>query len=127
MAEQILIVDDDNDIRTIATLALQTIGQMQVHSAASAQEALAMLDTLRPDLMVLDVMMPGTDGASLYEMIRKMERFRDTPIVFMTARAQGGEIQRYLAMGAAGFIGKPFDPITLADRLRAILESVPKR
>ena len=123
MSEQILIVDDDHDICTITRLALTHVGKMSVQCAHSAEAAKALLPSLTPDLILLDVMMPGTNGTSLFGWIRELDHLKNTPIVFMTARTRSGDVERYLAMGAAGFIGKPFDPMTLADRLRAILAS----
>ena len=124
MSEQVLIVDDDADIRTIARLALEAVGQMHVRTAASADDALSILQEWCPDLVLLDVMMPGTDGTSLFEIVRGIPRLSRLPIVFMTARTQGREVDEYLSMGAAGFIGKPFDPMTLPERLRSILVRV---
>jgi CheY-like chemotaxis protein len=72
-------------------------------------------------------MMPGMDGASFFAALKEQPHLSHIPVVFMTARAHGGEIERYLAMGAAGFVAKPFDPMTLAERLRSILRSVPPR
>jgi len=126
MTEHILLVDDDADIRTIARMTLEAVGNMRVSAASSANAALEALKGDLPDLVLLDVMMPGTDGTSLLETMRSDPRLAPIPIVFMTARAQGAEIERYLALGAAGFIGKPFDPMTLPDRLRAILARVRK-
>ncbi|MFT6145863.1 MAG: CheY-like chemotaxis protein [Myxococcota bacterium] len=127
MTVRVLIVDDDDDIRTIAALALRTVGKMTVSMARSASDAIEMLQVQQPDLLLLDVMMPGMDGASLFESLQQQPHLAHIPVVFMTARVHGGEIERYLAMGAAGFVAKPFDPMTLAERLRSILRSVPPR
>lgn len=127
MAEHILLVDDDADIRTIARMTLEAVGNMQVTAVSSANAALEALQGDLPDLVLLDVMMPGTDGTSLLEIMRADPRLAPLPIVFMTARAQGAEIERYLSLGAVGFVGKPFDPMTLPDRLRAILARVGKQ
>ncbi len=127
MTVRVLIVDDDDDIRTIAALALRTVGKMTVSSARSASDAFEMLQVQLPDLLLLDVMMPGMDGAAFFSSLKEQPHLAHIPVVFMTARAHGGEIERYLAMGAAGFVAKPFDPMTLAERLRSILRSVSPR
>lgn len=127
MTVRVLIVDDDDDIRTIAALALRSVGKMTVSLARSASDAIEMLEIQQPDLLLLDVMMPGMDGTSFFESLKEAPHLAHIPVVFMTARAHGGEIERYLAMGAAGFVAKPFDPMTLAERLRSILRSAPSR
>ncbi len=127
MTVRVLIVDDDDDIRTIAAIALRTVGKMSVSSARSALDAFEMLQVQLPDLLLLDVMMPGMDGAAFFQSLKEQPHLAHIPVVFMTARAHGGEIERYLAMGAAGFVAKPFDPMTLAERLRSILRAVPQR
>lgn len=127
MTVRVLIVDDDDDIRTIAALALRTVGKMTVSMARSASDAIELLKVQQPDLVLLDVMMPGMDGTSFFASLKKQPDLAHIPVVFMTARAHGGEIERYLAMGAAGFVAKPFDPMTLAERLRSILRSVSPR
>jgi len=121
MTLKVLHVEDEPDIREVAGLALSLDPDMELTSAASGQEALARLETLAPDVILLDVMMPGMDGPSVLAALRERPGLQATPVIFMTARAQGSEIERYLALGAVGVITKPFDPMTLAREVRDIL------
>lgn len=116
----ILLIDDEPDIRAIAELALGAVGGFRTLLAASGPEALARLDGERPDLVLLDVMMPGMDGLATFAAIRARPELADVPVVFMTAKVQRGEVDRYVALGAIGVIAKPFDPMTLSDEIRRI-------
>jgi len=118
---KVLYVDDEPDIREVAVMSLELDGALEVRSAGSGREGLALLDQFTPDAIMLDVMMPGMDGPATLEEIRKRPEHADTPVVFITARAQAHEQARFLSFGAVGVITKPFDPMTLAVELRAIL------
>lgn len=119
----ILYVDDEPDIREITTFALELDPQIEVRAADSGGRALAMLDTgaSRPDLLLLDVMMPDMDGPMTLAQIRQRPEFAAIPAVFITARAQPHERDHLLALGAIGVITKPFDPMALAADIRALL------
>jgi two-component system, OmpR family, response regulator len=119
---KILVVDDEPDLRTIAHLALRAVGGFEVAECASGTEAIARLDELGPDLVLLDVMMPGTDGPTTLAELRARAGPRAPVVVFLTARAQLDEVARYEAMGAAGVITKPFDPMGLAGEVRRLWE-----
>ncbi|MFE9082906.1 response regulator [Brevundimonas sp. NPDC003935] len=121
-ALNILHVDDEDDIREVAAYALALDPAIVLTSVASGQAALAALDEgLRPDVVLLDVMMPNLDGAGTLARIRERPALRNTPVIFMTARARSGEIDQYRALGALDVVIKPFDPMTLAADVRAIL------
>lgn len=118
----LLYVDDDDDIRTVVTMALSLDPDITLRVAASGEEALtAIAAGLRPDAVVLDVMMPGMDGPALLERLRRLPPTATTPVIFMTARGRQADVDFYRARGAAGVIVKPFDPITLAERVRLLL------
>jgi CheY-like chemotaxis protein len=117
---RILLVEDDPDIREIAEMALGTVGGFEVLSCGTGGEALRRLTELGPQLAVIDVMMPGMDGPGLLAALRARPDTAALPIVFMTAKVQPEEMARWRALGAAGVIAKPFDPMKLADRLREI-------
>lgn len=120
----ILHVDDDENIRALAALAFSLTGSGKVHSAASGAEALRLLtEGLRPDLILLDVMMPEMDGPTVLANIRELTAHRRTPVVFMTAQTQDRELSDLMALGAAGVVIKPFDPMTLGQQLRTLLEA----
>lgn len=116
----ILYVEDEADIRTIAELALGTLGGFQLTTCGSGLEALALIERAPPDLVLLDVMMPGIDGVQTLERLRALPHGRDLPVVFMTAKAQPPELAQYRALGALDVITKPFDPLQLAGQVRAI-------
>jgi len=118
--ERILMVEDEPDIRTVAALALESIGGFVLTACGSGQQALEQIRECQPQLILLDVMMPGMDGPATLEAIRRLPDFATTPAVFMTAKVQSDEVQGYLAQGAAGVIPKPFDPLSLADQIREI-------
>lgn len=118
--KHILYVDDEPDIRTVVQLALEKGGDFNVVTAASAVEAFSRLENWLPDLIVLDVMMPGTDGPALLAQLRTDSRFSHIPVVFMTAKAQPRELEVFKALGVLDVIAKPFDPFTLAANLHAI-------
>lgn len=122
----ILYIDDEPDIREVACLALGLDPDLDVRSAGSYAAALEILGEggWRPDAILLDVMMPGLDGPGALARLRELPEHRRTPVVFITARAQPQEKERLLGLGAVGVISKPFDPMTLATELRAILAAV---
>ena len=116
----IMYVDDEPDIRVLVEMSLQTLGGFNVTLCSSGQEALARATAIRPDLILLDVMMPDMDGPQTLAALRSLPELADVPIVFMTAKVQPAEIARFRAIGAADVIAKPFDPIALPDQVRAI-------
>jgi CheY-like chemotaxis protein len=118
---KVLVVDDEADIRRIAQLALTRIGGLEVVEARSGAEALAAARTAAPDVVLLDVMMPGMDGPETLQALRADPATASIPIVFLTAKALETEQRRLLALGAAGVLVKPFDPLKLAAELRAVL------
>jgi CheY-like chemotaxis protein len=119
-----MLVDDDPDIRFIAELALQRVGELDVTLAASGADALARLDGMAqlPDVFLLDVTMPEMDGPALIKALRADPRWAPIPVIFLTARVQEPEIRDYVALGAAGVITKPFDPVSLPALVREIVD-----
>jgi two-component system OmpR family response regulator len=118
--ERILLVEDDPDIRVVAALSLSRIGGFEVQVAGSAPEALRDAPGFAPDLILLDVMMPGMDGPSTLAALRGLPATARTPVIFMTAKIQPHEMAQYHKLGSAGVIAKPFDPATLAHRVREL-------
>ncbi len=113
---RLLLVDDEDDIRLIARMSLERVGGWEVVAAASADEAVAAVRTAPVDAVLLDVMMPGSDGPATLERLRPLIGL-ETPVIFLTAKTQAGD-RRYLeGLGAAGLIAKPFDPMRLADEV----------
>ncbi len=118
--EHVLIVDDEEHIRRIAELSARNVGGWRVSQASSGSEGIALAAELQPDLILLDVMMPGMDGPDTLAKLRAGEATRGIPVIFLTAKVQAREIERYLALGAIGVIAKPFDPMTFPDEVRRL-------
>ena len=119
---RILYVEDEPDIQTVARLALEALGGFTVEICSSGDEALQRVASFQPQLILLDVMMPGMDGPSTLKMLREFPQFASTPAVFMTAKVQPNEVAHYLELGAVDVIPKPFDPMMLSSQVQAIWE-----
>ena len=120
---KVLVVDDEEDVRYVARMSLGRVGNMTVLEAASGEEAIARARDEQPDLILLDMMLPGMNGAMIFAALREQEETRAIPVVFLTARASPDEMARLTMLGARGVVLKPFDPMTLARDIRALLES----
>jgi CheY-like chemotaxis protein len=120
---KVMIVDDDEDIRIVCELAVRKVGKWDVVMAASGREALDLARSELPDVILLDVMMPGMDGPQTLEGLRNQSQTAKIPVIFLTAKAQQREIDRYMALGANGVIRKPFDVMKLTDEIRRIVEA----
>lgn len=118
---RILYVDDEPDIREIAEMSLSLDPEFTVRTAAGGEEALALMREWQPDAALLDVMMPEMDGPTLLTKMREVEALASLPVIFVTARAQRSELQNFRLLDAVGVIAKPFDPMTIAAQVRAIL------
>lgn len=118
---KILYVDDEDDIREIAVMALEFDPGLTVRSCASGSDALATVADWLPDLILLDVMMPDMDGPETLTRLQQAPETAAVPVVFTTARTQPEDIDRFMNLGAAGVISKPFDPMTLAEQARDLL------
>lgn len=121
MTHRILVVDDDDDVRRLATMALSRVGGHDVTSVSSGGECLVALRDARPDVVVLDVMMPGMDGPTTLEAIRDDPATHDIPVVFLTAGVVDTDMDRLRALSVAGILNKPFDPLQLSRQLGEIL------
>jgi two-component system, OmpR family, response regulator len=115
--KRVVYVDDDDDIREIASLALSLNSEISVETCSSGEAALALLPRAMPEFILLDVMMPGLDGPSTLARIRADPLLADIPVAFITAKAMPRELERYKEMGAVGVIPKPFDPMLLAGQV----------
>lgn len=120
--ERILYVEDDPDIQAVAKLALEAVGGFTVKLCASGEEAVREAAAFAPDMILLDVMMPGMDGPATLRALRAQPSLAAVPVAFMTAKVQPGEVRELEALGALGVIAKPFDPMSLADQVRQLWE-----
>lgn len=121
---KIMYVDDDDDIRTIVQFALEDEVDLALALCASGQEALDTIASYRPDIVLLDVMMPGMDGTTTFQRLRAQEDWARLPVAFVTAKVQPQEVAQLKALGAIDVIAKPFDPMALADQIRRLWEGV---
>ena len=118
---RILLVEDDDSIRTIATMSLQELGGHQVLAFASGEDALARAEPFAPELLMLDVSMPGMDGPQTLVALRRQPGLRHVPAVFLTAHTNARQVAELRKLGAVDVIAKPFDPLHLCDRIMAVL------
>ncbi len=116
----VLYVEDDPDIQMVAQMALEVVGGLALRSCSSGHEALQAATECKPDLLLLDVMMPGMDGPATLAGLRQLPNTASTPVIFMTAKVQAAEVAHYKELGALGVIAKPFDPMQLAQQVRAL-------
>jgi two-component system OmpR family response regulator len=123
-APKILVVDDDPDIRRMAALSLERIGGFRVRLASGGDEALEMVGREIPDVILLDVTMPGTDGPATLAALRRLPSTERVPVVFFTATSSAAEADRLISLGAAGVVPKPFEVADLPRRIRDILARV---
>lgn len=119
---RILYVEDEPDIRAVAKIALEMVGGFTVKICACGEEALREAEAFAPEMILLDVMMPGMDGPSTLKALREQASLSRVPVAFMTAKVQPAEVAHYKSLGALDVIPKPFDPMTLAGQVRAVWE-----
>ena len=117
---KILYVEDEEDIRMVGEMSLADVGGFEVKACASGAEAVAAAAAFAPDLILLDVMMPGMDGPTALESLRAIPALASVPAVFMTAKIMAAEVAELKAAGALEVVPKPFDPMTLPDEIRSI-------
>ena len=116
--KKILYVEDEPDIQMIARVALENVGGFELLICSSGDEALKNAADFNPDLFLLDVMMPGIDGPTTLQELRKLSQFEKTPAMFMTAKVQPQEVEFFKSLGAFEVIAKPFDPMELATNIQ---------
>ena len=117
---KLLYVEDEADIREIAEYALEDEG-FDIVFCASGEQAMEQAGDFQPEVILLDVMMPGMDGPTTLKNLRDVPGLQNTPVIFLTAKVQPNEIQDFIALGAIDVIPKPFDPMTLAEQIREVL------
>lgn len=117
---KILYAEDEPDIREIATLALESIGQLEIITCESGTQVIDLAMQFQPQLILLDVMMPDMDGPATLDALNHHSMLNSIPVIFLTAKILPDEIERFKTLGAIDIISKPFDPMTLADQIRGI-------
>ena len=122
---RICYVEDDEDIQKIVRMSLERIGKMTVEVVGDPLLAIEAIKAFKPELVMLDWMMPGMDGPTLFRKMKEVPEVSGLPVVFITAKASQRELDELRALGAAGTISKPFSPRDLPDQLRAIWKALP--
>ncbi len=118
---RILIIDDDDDIREVAALSLESIAGWHVTTANSGAAGIRAAVVQQPDAILLDVMMPGMDGPTTFKEIQNTPSIAHIPVLLLTAKVQGVDQRRFASLGVAGVLLKPFDPLTLATQMATML------
>lgn len=119
--KRILVVDDEDDIREVASMSLETISGYAVITARSGVEAIRLAQTEHPDAILLDVMMPEMDGPSTFRQLQSMPETSSIPVILLTAKVQANDRAKFASMGVAGVLPKPFDPMTLGAQVAEVL------
>ena len=122
---RVCYVEDDEDIQRIVRMSLEKVGKMTVEVVGDPMVAIERMMAFKPELVMLDWMMPGMDGPTLFRKMRETPEVRDLPVVFITAKASQRELDELRSLGAAGAISKPFSPKDLPEQLRAIWSKLP--
>ena len=121
MARKILIIDDEDDIREVAALSLESVAGWEVIKASSGAQGLARAEEHLPDAILLDVMMPGMDGPTTFRELRKNQVTAGIPVLLLTAKVQGTDQRRFADLGVEAVLFKPFDPLTLPAQISRAL------
>ncbi len=121
---RVLVVEDDRSIQMVLEFVLSRAAKCQVLVASEGRQGLAMIQEHKPDLVLLDLMLPNMDGFEICEHAKADESTRHIPIIFLTAQPQPASVAKAMALGAAGYIVKPFDPIRIIDQINEALARV---
>ncbi len=121
MTRKILIIDDEDDIREVAALSLESVAGWEVIKASSGAQGLARAEEYQPDAILLDVMMPGMDGPTTFRELRKNQATAGIPVLLLTAKVQGTDQRRFADLGVEAVLFKPFDPMTLSAQIATAL------
>lgn len=118
---RILIIDDEDDIREVAALSLETVAGWNVMTANCGSDGIHKALAEQPDAILMDVMMPAMDGPTTFREMQKTPEISHIPVLLLTAKVQGVDQRRFAGLGVTGILFKPFDPLTLAEQMSAAL------
>ncbi len=118
---RILIIDDEDDIREVAALSLETVAGWNVLTANSGTAGIRAAVVEQPDAILMDVMMPAMDGPTTFREMQRTPGIAHIPVLLLTAKVQGVDQRRFAGLGVSGILFKPFDPLTLAEQMCAVL------
>jgi CheY-like chemotaxis protein len=120
-AKRVLVIDDEDDIREVAQLCLETVGGWEVITAGSGREGLAKAEAEVPDAILLDVMMPDMDGSTTFQKLQANIVTQDIPVILLTAKVQAAEQRKFAQLGVKAVLPKPFDPLMLVHQIAKVL------
>jgi CheY-like chemotaxis protein len=121
VARRVLIIDDEDDIREVAALSLESVAGWEVLTASSGLQGLARAAEHKPDAILLDVMMPEMDGPATFRELRKNPATARIPVLLLTAKVQSTDQRRFADLGVEAVLFKPFDPLTLSRQIASAL------
>jgi len=121
MGRRILIIDDEDDIRQVAALSLETIAGWDVVLANSGRTGVEAAMKEKPDAILLDVMMPEMDGPTTFQKLQATPQTASIPVLLLTAKVQGSDQRRFAGLGVSGILFKPFDPLLLSKQVSDVL------
>lgn len=121
---KICVVEDDRSIQMVLELVFSRVGKCQVFVASNGIDGLALIQREKPDVVLLDLMMPGMDGFEVCQRVKADAAIQQTPIIFLTAQPQPSSVAKAMSLGAAGYLVKPFDPIKIIDQVNESLSRV---
>ncbi len=121
MGRKVLIIDDEDDIREVAAMSLESVAGWEVLTANSGLQGLARAAEHKPDAILLDVMMPGMDGPTTFRELRKNPTTARIPVLLLTAKVQSKDQRRFADLGVEAVLFKPFDPLTLSRQIASVL------
>ena len=119
--KQLLVIDDEDDIREVARLSLELTEGWTVMAVSGGAAGMALALSMKPDAILLDVMMPDMDGPSTLRALQQHIATKSIPVIFLTAKVQAADRQKFMELGVRGIIPKPFDPLTLGKQIRDVL------
>ena len=118
---KILIIDDEDDIRCVCSLSLSMIGGVDVIEADGGHEGIEKAIAERPDAVLLDMIMPDMDGSATITALKKNPQTAGIPVIFLTTRTLSIDFAKMRNLGAAGWVIKPFDPLTITDQIKEMI------
>ena len=118
---RILIIDDEDDIREVAALSLESVAGWEVSTACCARDGIQAAIDQKPDAILMDVMMPAMDGPTAFKEMQQIPSICQIPVILLTAKVQGVDQRRFAGLGVTAVLFKPFDPLTLADQMSEAL------
>lgn len=121
MSRKILIIDDEDDIREVAALSIESIAGWEVVRASSGAQGLARAASEQPDAILLDVMMPGMDGPTTFRKLSEDPATAGIPVLLLTAKVQSSDQRHFADLGVRAVLLKPFDPLTLSTQIAEVL------